>query len=137
MNSCEQELSFSLSHLGDYICPVLCEEAGPRQCHLMALPWSAPVRRRVRGELHCTMACHEILLASSLENRTQTIMPVQMDVQVEFPEVKIPHGLGWGLSPCCLGLAATPTVLSDPSLTLMGLMGRGKEMAASFLSWDS
>lgn len=54
---------------------------------------------------HC-----DILLASKLENRTQTIMSPQVDVQVEPGEVKIPHRLGWGLSSFCLGLVATPAL---------------------------
>lgn len=104
----------------------------------MALPWSVSVRLEGGGELHCTVACSDILLASRLENRTQTIMSLQVDVQVEFGEVKIPHGFGWGLSPFCLGLAATPTVLSAARLQLdTGLMGRGTEVAAPFLSYDS
>lgn len=46
--------------------------------------------------------------------------------------------VGMGLSPCCLGLAATPTVLSAATPQLdTGLMGRGMEVAASFLTWDS
>lgn len=61
-------------------------------------------------------------------------MSPQADVQVEFQEVKIPHGL----SPFCLGLAATPTVLSAARPQLdTGLMGRGMEVTASFLICDS
>lgn len=75
------------------------------------------------------MACREKLLALRLGNRTQTIMSLQMDVQVEFWELKIRHELGWELSPCCLGLAATSTVLSAAAPQLdTGLMGRGIEV---------
>lgn len=84
------------------------------------------------------MAYRDMLLASRLENRTQTIMSLQVDVQVEFEEVNISHGLGWGLSPFCLGLAATPTVLSAARPQLdTGLVGRGMEVTAPFLSCDS
>lgn len=116
-----RQLSFPPSGLGGYLCP--CKLAWPcplwagrsqaMSPHGPALVGSL-IQAGVGGDLHRTKALRDVLLASGPENRMQTIMSPQVDVQVEPGEVRIPHGLGWGSSPFCPGLAATPAELSAP-----------------------